>query len=254
MTDPLSRLLDNPTCPEVVRRVLSTTYTTTVSSEENAARTLDMMRALHDDVRTFHPVPGSCDIVTGGFPCQDISCAGKRTGIEGERSGLWREFFRIICEVEPRFVFVENSPMLIHGGLGRVLGDLASVGFDAEWECIPASSVGAPHVRDRIWILAYPRRFVGVVQECGDDGHNVVLQQRSVGETQIGGDDRFLATLVPGVHQRTPEDWWRTQSRMDRSTHRDTYRMDRLRGLGNAQVPQCMAAAFTLLAERAGVT
>ncbi len=109
-----------------------------------------------DDVCTFDGKPwrGIVDVVSGGFPCQDISVAGKGRGIEGERSGLWAEMFRIICEVRPRFVFVENSPALTGRGLGRVLADLASVGFDAQWGVLGADDVGAPHRRERIWIVA----------------------------------------------------------------------------------------------------
>ncbi len=96
------------------------------------------------------------DLICGGFPCQDISLAGKGVGIEGERSGLWSEYARIIGEVRPRYVIVENVAALLGRGLDRVLGDLATLGYDAEWHCIPASAVGAPHRRDRIWIIAYP--------------------------------------------------------------------------------------------------
>ena len=109
-----------------------------------------------DDVRTFdgRPWRGRVDVVSGGFPCQDISAAGKGAGIDGERSGLWREMARIICEVRPRFCFVENSPMLISRGLGTVLGDLAALGYDCKWGVFGASEVGAPHKRERIWIAA----------------------------------------------------------------------------------------------------
>ena len=96
------------------------------------------------------------DVICGGFPCQDISLAGKGAGIEGERSGLWTEYARIISELRPKFVIVENVAALLSRGLDRVLGDLAEIGYDAEWHCIPASAVGAPHRRDRIWIVAYP--------------------------------------------------------------------------------------------------
>jgi len=110
-----------------------------------------------DDVRTFdgRPWRGLVDVVSGGFPCQDISCAGKGAGINGERSGLWAEYARILREVRPRYAFVENSPMLTSRGLHRVLGDLAEMGFDAEWCVLGATDVGAPHDRYRIWILAY---------------------------------------------------------------------------------------------------
>ena len=122
--------------------------------------------AIWDDVRTFRADNPDCAdafawmrehraelAVCGGFPCQDISSAGKGAGVEnGERSGLWREFARILREVGPRFVFVENSPMLVSRGLGLVLGDLASIGYDALWHVLAASDVGARHERERIWI------------------------------------------------------------------------------------------------------
>lgn len=96
------------------------------------------------------------DVIVGGFPCQDLSTSGSRKGLDGERSGLWYEFARLISEVRPKFVIVENSPELLDGWIGNVLGPLAALGFDAEWHCIPASHVGAPHGRDRVWIIAYP--------------------------------------------------------------------------------------------------
>jgi DNA (cytosine-5)-methyltransferase 1 len=111
---------------------------------------------VYGDVRAFNGVPA--DVICGGFPCQDISVAGKGAGIGGERSGLWSEYARIIGEVRPRYVIVENVAALLGRGLERVLGDLAALGFDAEWHCIPASAVGAPHRRDRVWIVAHAQR------------------------------------------------------------------------------------------------
>ena len=102
---------------------------------------------------------GQIDLICGGFPCQDISVAGAGAGITGERSGLWSEYARIIGEVRPRYVIVENVAALLGRGLATVLGDLAALGFDAEWHCIPASAVGAPHRRDRVWIVAYAGRL-----------------------------------------------------------------------------------------------
>src|SRR5882724_9140205 len=96
------------------------------------------------------------DLICGGFPCQDISNAGKRAGIDGERSGLWSEYARIICELRPRYVVVENVAALLERGMGRVLGDLAKIGYDAEWRSFRASNFGAPHRRERIFIVAYP--------------------------------------------------------------------------------------------------
>jgi DNA (cytosine-5)-methyltransferase 1 len=113
-----------------------------------------------DDVRTFDGLPwrGIVDVVSGGFPCQDISVAGKGAGIDGERSGLWREMARVVSEVRPRFVFVENSPALVTRGLGTVLGDLSALGYDSRWLVMGAADVGAPHQRDRLWLLATDTR------------------------------------------------------------------------------------------------
>jgi DNA (cytosine-5)-methyltransferase 1 len=110
-----------------------------------------------DDVRTFdgRPWRGAVDVISGGFPCQDISSAGRGAGIDGTKSGLWREMARIIREVGPRHVLVENSPMLTSRGLGRVLGDLAEMGFHARWGVLGADDAGAPHIRKRIWIAAH---------------------------------------------------------------------------------------------------
>ena len=114
---------------------------------------------IFDDVTKFdgNRWRGIADIVAGGFPCQDISVAGKGAGLSGERSGLWSEFARIICEVRPRYVFVENSPVLTSRGLDVVLGDLAALGYDAEWCVLGANQVGALHKRDRVWIAAYAK-------------------------------------------------------------------------------------------------
>lgn len=96
------------------------------------------------------------DIISGGFPCQDISISGKGKGIKGERSGLWSEMFRIIREIRPKYVIIENSPMLLVRGFERVLCDLSQIGYDAEWKCISNSSFGFPHRRERVYICAYP--------------------------------------------------------------------------------------------------
>jgi DNA (cytosine-5)-methyltransferase 1 len=107
------------------------------------------------------------DVICGGFPCQDVSLAGARAGMDGERSGLWSEYARLIREIRPRFVIVENTPGLLSLGMGTVLGDLAALGYDAEWHCIPACAVGADHIRDRVWIIAYPNHEgVQINDEC----------------------------------------------------------------------------------------
>ena len=108
------------------------------------------------DVLSFDGKPwrGIVDVISGGFPCQDISSAGKGAGIDGARSGMWSQMARIIGEVRPRFVFVENSPMLVSRGLARVISDLTQMGYDTQWARFSASNFGAPHQRDRLWIVA----------------------------------------------------------------------------------------------------
>ena len=100
----------------------------------------------------------NADVIAAGFPCQDLSNAGKRAGLSGQRSGLWREVMRAVRVVRPLYIVLENVAALLSRGLGTVLGDLASDGYDAEWDCIPASHFGAPHGRDRWYALAYPQR------------------------------------------------------------------------------------------------
>ena len=177
-----------------------------------------------DDVRTFdgRPWRGIVDVVSGGFPCQDISAAGKGAGIDGERSGMWREMARIISEVRPRFVFVENSPILTSRGLGRVLGDLAEMGFDARWGVLGAADVGAPHLRERIWIVAH---LPGVHAQGQPSGS---------GEKQSRGGS-----------------WWATECGLDRVAHGVADRVDRLTAIGNGQVPLVAATAWRILTHNA---
>jgi DNA (cytosine-5)-methyltransferase 1 len=113
---------------------------------------------IYDDITTFNPEPGSADVVCGGFPCQDISTAGKQAGIkEGTRSGLFYELMRVVRMVGPRYVVLENVAAIVSNGLDTVLGELAEAGFDAEWACIKASDLGACHRRDRWWCVAYAK-------------------------------------------------------------------------------------------------
>ena len=118
-----------------------------------------------DDVRTFDGKPwrGIVDVVAGGFPCQDISVAGKGAGITSERSGMWGHMARIVGEIRPRYVFVENSPALVTRGLGTVLSDLAALGYDCKWTVLGAADVGANHQRDRFWLVA---RDINRDDEC----------------------------------------------------------------------------------------
>lgn len=115
---------------------------------------------IYDDVRTLTAerlaADGiAVDVIRGGFPCQDISFVGAGAGLAGERSGLWREYARLIGEIRPQYVIVENVAALLSRGLGDVLSDMAALGYDAEWHCIRAARVGLPQARDRVWIIAY---------------------------------------------------------------------------------------------------
>lgn len=260
-----------------------------------------------DDIRTFDGTPwrGKVDIVTGGFPCQDISAAGKGAGITGTRSGLWTEMHRIIREIRPRYAFMENSPMLTSRGLGRVLGDLAEIGYHAAWCVLGAADCGAPHRRDRIWILAVrntdckheakkqalpggseqtpqPGRSCGAGDNVGravahPHGAGRHAQQHEAGipcqtlaqtpEQQPGGTSRGAhpvphPTCLRCQEQRRPRpaetpippaernSWWRSEPRVGRVAHGVANRVDRLKSLGNGQVPLVAATAFQILKHR----
>jgi DNA (cytosine-5)-methyltransferase 1 len=171
----------------------------------------------------------SVDVICGGFPCQDISLAGKGAGIEGERSGLWSEFARLIGELRPKYVIVENVTALLSRGLDRVLGDLASFGYDAEWHCIPASAVGLPHLRDRIWIIAYPQCFGRI---CLDKSFKNESSKVNLSSSLTRWANTFK--LLPTVGELFHElgcDIVRNDDGLSNG-------MDRLKQLGNAVVPQ----------------
>ena len=138
-----------------------------------------------DDVCTFdgRPWRGAVDVVSGGFPCQDISSAGKGAGLSGERSGLWFEYLRIVDEVRPRFVFAENSPNLRTRGLGTVVEGLTSLGYDVRWCVLGAWHIGAPHKRDRMWVLAHADSSA----ETQRGQHATSQGACSCGRDQLGG-------------------------------------------------------------------
>jgi DNA (cytosine-5)-methyltransferase 1 len=184
-----------------------------------------------DDVRTFDGKPwrGIVDVVSGGFPCQDISAAGKGAGIGGERSGLWREMARIVGEVRPRYVFVENSPLLVGRGLTRVLSDLAALGFDARWGVIGAHEVGAPHRRERCWIVA------------DTNSHE---QHRRGSPLQMGRKWSKSSFVKDGDAARIE---WSTEPNVGRVADGVAARVDRLKAIGNGQVPQCAAYAWRIM-------
>jgi DNA (cytosine-5)-methyltransferase 1 len=295
-----------------------------------------------DDVQSFdgRPWRGIVDVVSGGFPCQDISVAGKGAGIDGARSGMWGHMARIVGEVRPRYVFVENSPALLTRGLGRVLGDLASLGYDCRWTVLGAADVGAPHQRDRFWLRA-ERRDVFPYAEHERTGWRK-QQQEGIAEapmahadsiaSQIGGDDsadaqsggcwgagqigggnddlgiadtaedgevadadslrepqpqgpkrkewgrlgngsdevayaalsglerhRFSASKpgdkssisYAGAGDSDDNSWWESEPDVGRVANGVAARVDRLKAIGNGQVPLCAATAWLILTETA---
>jgi DNA (cytosine-5)-methyltransferase 1 len=237
-----------------------------------------------DDVRTFEGRPwrGCVDVVSGGFPCQDISVAGKGAGIKGERSGMWAHMARIVGEVRPAYVFVENSPALVTRGLGRVLGDLAALGYDCRWTVLGAADVGAPHQRDRLWLVAHAS---GERYELADEavfaGRDAAVAGREVADAHSvrelqpqgrqrdewrwignGGEemgDPSASGLSPSWAQPPRADgehsggmsaaagWWSAEPDVGRVAYGVAARVDRLKAIGNGQVPLCAATAWRLL-------
>ena len=203
------------------------------------------------------------DLITGGFPCQDISIAGKGEGITGKRSGLWFEMHRIIREVRPRYALIENVPMLTIRGGTRVIADLAKIGYDAEWTIIGADDVGAWHRRKRIWIVAYPE-CLG--QSERSDIKRIDIERKTSNKSIKCYKTQPIAKNVPdtdskrsqGLVKRSQESrgyeqpirfrsrarqrsWWNAEPDVGRVANGISNRVDRLKGLGNAIVPQVAA-------------
>jgi DNA (cytosine-5)-methyltransferase 1 len=235
-----------------------------------------------DDVQTFdgRPWRGRVDVVSGGFPCTDISAAGKGAGIDGEASGMWRHMARIIGEVRPRYVLVENSPMLVGRGLARVVGDFAAMGYDARWGVLGAADVGAPHQRDRIWIVATDadcnnngQQHVNEATWDHDDGaREVVADTNGLREIQPQGpltDERGRSgdgsaevadtngpqrqgdkRTIRGEQEHADASvgvWWCSEPDVGRVAHGVANRVDRLRCIGNGQVPRVAALAWEMM-------
>ena len=216
-----------------------------------------------DDVRTFDGRlwRGRVDVVSGGFPCQDISSAGRGAGIDGERSGMWAEMARIIGEVRPRYVFVENSPMLTSRGLGRVLGDLAAMGYDARWGVLGAHHVGAPHKRDRIWILGHAQGFgahsdkihsadvlPALAREKTDSAFSAGERQKNVADTDQNNRAKAINRSGRNGSGSRSGGWWNAEPDVGRVAHGVAHWVDRLRCIGNGQVPAVVALAWRTLA------
>jgi DNA (cytosine-5)-methyltransferase 1 len=227
-----------------------------------------------DDVSTLDGKPwrGTVDILCGGFPCQDISAAGKGAGITGARSGLWKEYARLIDEMRPRFVFAENSPLLRTRGLGVVLEDLAALGYNARWGVLGARDVGAPHKRDRMWILAYTMHeglqrgeYARSLDAQGRDKPHGSTTERSglfwhTDPAEVGHASLLYAQGCTngswqgesgraGERGAQDEENGTTEPVVGRVAHGLANRVDRLKALGNGQVPSCAAVAFNILSE-----
>ena len=266
-----------------------------------------------DDICTFDGKPwrGKVDVISGGFPCQDISAAGKGAGIDGERSGMWAHMARVVSEVRPKYVFVENSPMLVTRGLERVLGDLTKIGYDTKWLVMGAADVGAPHKRDRIWILATDSSikrcnirccnrqerhvlhdihgdakksqsewegWIGGFRKIGTNVANTRCELWDEGDTTRMDTKKKIGTSSPILNQSSGQgqfcdsdskdverQWykssrieselrnissssrWQFEPNMGRVANGVANRVDRLKAIGNGQVPLCAATAWKLL-------
>jgi DNA (cytosine-5)-methyltransferase 1 len=252
---------------------------------------------IHDDIKTYNGRPGEFDLITAGWPCQDISNMGTRLGLEGERSGLWYEVARIVGDVLPRVVVLENVTALLAGWMGIVLGNRAEIGYDCEWHCIPAAAAGAPHRRDRVWVIAYPngtalRNESGRLDGATGEGATVARHNGEDRRAASGADtngrgceklgvekyrelesqsrhepDRLRSTgrrpgptgrdpgcqLLEGWQPQGPDNrselwnlagWWTTEPNVGRVANGVPNRVDRLRALGNAIVPQVAESLF----------
>jgi DNA (cytosine-5)-methyltransferase 1 len=248
-----------------------------------------------DDICTFdgNPWRGKVDVISGGFPCQDISAAGKGDGLDGERSGLWTHMARVVSEVRPPFVFVENSPMLTTRGGTRVIADLTQMGYDTRWTVMGAADIGAPHQRDRMWIVSRQRELLphsqhdrdgwrkqqqesltqaaGILANPSSLGSKAGLadtqgwQERNPNESEYSSAD--LANTEDGrdvwrdwqlgfAQQEYDSgrgstdgsrEWWSVEPNVGRVAHGVAHRVDRLKAIGNGQVPLCAATAWRVL-------
>jgi DNA (cytosine-5)-methyltransferase 1 len=180
---------------------------------------------IFDDVSTLkgEDIGETVDVICGGFPCQDISVAGKGAGLEGERSGLWWQFHRLIKEIKPKYAIIENVSALRNRGLDQVLRSLSEIGYDSEWHCITASSIGAPHRRDRVWIISYPKgeRVQGLWTSGQQESHTHEEE-----------------TVFMRYRKRFRKAYWEAEPSVARVVDGFSRRVDRVKQLGNAVVPQ----------------
>lgn len=209
------------------------------------------------DITKIKDLPDDEYIICGGFPCQDISVAGKGAGLAGARSGLWFEMLRLIGDLRPRFVIVENVGALLVRGIDTVLGTLAEIGYDAEWQIISAASVGAPHRRERIYIVAYPAidhsdswrpESAGFIRKAGATGRGDAMAYPNSAQptTKSERAERTQGDISERRRSRGRREWWTTEPNVGRVANGIPSRVDRLKCLGNAIVPQCAEVIFNL--------
>ena len=233
-----------------------------------------------DDIKTFdgRPWRGSVDVVSGGFPCQDVSAAGTGKGLAGSRSGLVFEMLRVVRETQPTFVFAENSPRLRTRGLGTIIEELTSMGFDVRWCVLGAWHIGAPHRRDRMWLLAtHPDRLALWDAKQRQEGRRHNLQDSGLTFSSDDGEARDLAD----ADRRRRKEFWQTFVQPEQHSPRRHFldgrsqrwpddpadgqvepfvgrvisdgvaagvdRCSRLRAIGNGQVPAVARLAWNIL-------
>jgi DNA (cytosine-5)-methyltransferase 1 len=197
----------------------------------------------YSDIRAVDGDAERVDLICGGFPCQDISSLGRKAGIEGAKSGLWAEFARVVGELRPSYVLVENVTVLRSRGLDRVLGDLSELGYDAEWDCLSAREFGAPirgRGRDRIFIVAYPN----------SGGCSRTRLPREA-ERQVVGSAAGRHSAVAGIPSATSHHWT-SEPDVGRVADGIPSRVERLRALGNAVVPQVAEAVGRMILDADG--
>ena len=219
-----------------------------------------------DDVRTFDGRPWSelVDVITAGFPCQPFSVAGRRRAAADDRN-LWPDTIRILRDVRPQYALLENVPGLVSGShnyFATILSDLAQAGFNAEWGVLSAAGAGAPHIRKRLWILAYPTshgrepRGAGNTQkepggrELDRSSLNANVSNSHVPRLEIRQEQVLLEQLPPSERSNSPGDFWSTEPSVGRVADGVAHRVDRLRALGNGQVPAVALSAFLRLRSR----
>lgn len=200
---------------------------------------------IYSDVKNIQGKIGDCDIITAGFPCQDISVAGNGKGLEGERSGLFYEIVRLTEEIRPSFVFLENSPAIRTKGLEQVIKTFTSMGYDCRWTCLSAARIGANHQRDRWFFLANTNssRQVQNPPQSKERNNNIepFRTSQEMANSKIKRLERWRERMF---RQRS---WWASEPNVGRVDNGTAFRVDRIKAIGNGVVPLQVKTAFELL-------